>query len=167
MEPPTLYVRVLGHEQEPPPQRGCCGVRASSKEVQHSCHQVFIMEELVGPGFLQVDMNQSIWSHKWRWCVASHSKAGSIKASKLLLEASSRGMPSQTQLSPAPLLAGLESTAALAPESPDLLDSLSHPTVGETVSHPDPILRETLHSCLWTSPCAWRSSNQQVVEGPS
>lgn len=64
MEPPTLYVRVLGHQQEPPPQRGCCGVGASSKEVQHSRHQVFIMEELVGPRFLWVDTNQSILSQK-------------------------------------------------------------------------------------------------------
>lgn len=56
VRPPTLNVRILGHEQEPPPQRGRGGVSSSTKEIQHGRHQVVVMEELVGPRFLPGDI---------------------------------------------------------------------------------------------------------------
>lgn len=40
----TLDLGVLGHEQEPPSQRGGCGVRASSKQVHDGEQKVVLVE---------------------------------------------------------------------------------------------------------------------------
>lgn len=49
----TLDLRVLGHEQEPPSERGGGGVRTSSKQVHDSEEKVVLVEVGVAePRFL-------------------------------------------------------------------------------------------------------------------
>lgn len=53
-EAPTLYLWILGHEQEPPPQCNSCRIRASGKQIHDCVQKVLIVKVAVGnPRFLR------------------------------------------------------------------------------------------------------------------
>lgn len=53
-EAPTLYLWILGHEQEPPSQCNSCRIRASGEQIHDCVQKVFIVKVVVGnPRFLR------------------------------------------------------------------------------------------------------------------